>query len=135
MSSDKEKVENYIAEMHLRENRVHPRTKCNKLVYLKFINPEGQIVRQALGHILDISQGGVKILTPIVIDTKRIMITTLDLENKSIGVRGEVVNSSKNEAGGYLSGVKFNAPHSSCVKFIKAVITTYFSMESHQQDP
>ena len=119
--------------MNFHENRIHPRTKCSKLVYIKFINSEGQIARQSLGNILDISQGGVKLLSPIAIDTKHIMITTLDTENKSIGVRGEVVHLSKNEVGGYLAGVKFSAPHSSCLKFIKAVIKSFYSIDSEEE--
>jgi hypothetical protein len=114
------------------EKRVYPRTKCKKLVYIKFVDSEGQIDRQVLGHILNISKGGVRILSPLPVETKYIMMSALDSSNKSFGIRGEIVHSAKNQSGGYLLGVKFMAPDASCIKFIKAVIRAYF-FEKHQE--
>ena len=116
--------------MNTKENRIHPRTKCKKLVYIKFVDSEGQITRQVLGHILNISRGGVKIITPLPIETRRIMLTTLDSENKTLGIRGEIVHSANFESGGYVLGAKFVAPENSCLKFIKAVIRSYY-IEAH----
>ena len=114
--------------MNYHEKRVHSRIKCNNLVQIKSIDSEGQISSQVLGQILDISKGGVKIKSPLPIDTELIIISTLDMESKSFGIRGKITYSAKEDSGGYTSGIKFEAPEKSCMKFIKAVITTHLSM-------
>jgi len=113
--------------MNVRDKRIHSRIKCNNLVQIKCIDSEGQISSQFLGQILNISKGGIKIKSPLPIDTELILISTLDKENKSFGIKGKIVFSARKESGGHLLGIKFEAPEDSCIKFIRAVIKTHFS--------
>lgn len=112
--------------MNYLKKRKNPRIECTKQISIKVIDSNGQIANKISGNILDISKGGVKIESPILINTGYIIISTPNLENKFFGIRGKVVYSAKNKTGGYLLGIKFEAPESSCIKFIRAVIRTQF---------
>lgn len=114
--------------MNFHEKRIHTRIDCNNLVEIKCIDSDGQISSQVLGQILDISKGGVKIKSPLPVDTELILISTLDTEKKSFGIRGKIAYSAREESGGYSLGIKFEAPEKSCMKFIKAVMTSHLSM-------
>ena len=78
--------------MNFQEKRIHPRINCNNLVEIKCIDSEGQISSQVLGQILDISKGGVKIKSPLPVDTELILISTLDTEKKPFGIRAKIAN-------------------------------------------
>ena len=107
--------------MDSQEKRLAARIECTKLVHIKFIDADGNVVRDVLGHIQNISKSGIRIESPLPVDTKLIMVTTLDSKGKSIGIRSVVVYCSKNESSSYILGIKFDAPEASCTKFIKAV--------------
>ena len=114
--------------MNYKEKRIDPRINFIKPVNIKCIDSEGQITNLLTGVILDISKGGVKIESPITIESGFIIISTVDMKNKTYGIRGKIVYSVKKDSGGYLLGIKFEAPESSCTKFIKAaVIGSHFS--------
>ena len=120
------------SEASIHEKRAHPRRRCDKLVHIKFIDTDGLISSQVMGHVQNISKGGAKILSPLQARSGRIiMMSTLDADNRSFGIRGEIVYCSKSESGGYLLGVRFAAPESSRIKFIRAVVQTYF-FQRHQ---
>lgn len=108
--------------MDAQEKRIATRIDCTKLVYIKCIDGDGTVARDVLGHILNISKTGIRVETPLPIDTTQIMISTLDQNDRSVGVRSQIVYSDKKESGGYILGIKFDAPDKSIIKFIKAVV-------------
>ena len=112
--------------MRYEEKRRDPRIKCIKPIDIKCIGSDGKIRDNVAAILLDISKGGIKIASPIAFETNLIMISTLDMNNKTCGVRGEIVHSEKQDSGEYLMGIKFKAPESSCLKFIRAVVRTHF---------
>ena len=114
------------------EKRIAPRIDCTKLVHIKCIDQEGTITRDVLGHILNISQSGLRVESPLPMETEHIMVSTLDPDDRSIGVRSKIVYSKKKEAGGYILGIKFDAPKNSCIKFIKAVVMASSSRKPSQ---
>jgi hypothetical protein len=104
------------------DKRIATRIDCTKLVYIKCIDGDGKVARDVLGHIKNISKTGLRVESPLPIDTELVLISTLDEEDKSIGIRSRIVYSDKKETGGYILGIKFDAPETSCIKFIKAVV-------------
>jgi hypothetical protein len=113
------------------DKRIATRIDCNKLVYVKGINSEGQIATGVMGRILNISKSGLRIEAPMPFNTELILVSTLDHKDKAFGIRSKIVYTEKNPAGGYLLGNKFQAPEESCVKFIKAVVRAYYAGDRH----
>lgn len=118
--------------MEKKEKRIYPRINCFKPVKIKCIDSDGQIAKVLTAVILDISKGGVNIESPVEVENKFIIISTVDMNHKTYGIRGKIVWSDKNDSDGFLLGIKFDAPESSCIKFIGAVIRTHF-IELHQK--
>ena len=114
------------------EKRIAKRIDCNKLVHLKGVDAEGRIATGAMGRILNISKSGLKIEVSLPLDTELVFVSTLDQEDKSFGIRSTIVHTNKSPTGGYILGIKFEAPEESCIKFVKAVIRAYYSDDQSQ---
>ena len=86
-------------------------------------------------HILNISQGGVLMETQKVIDSKNILIVTLDLEDNKIKIGGEVIHSREVAPNGALTGIRFVQPHKKQSEIIAKFIKAYYSREKTAQRP
>lgn len=107
--------------MNAQEKRLANRVDCSKLVYIRCIDCEGQVEQEILGHILNISKNGLRVESPLPIDTELVLVSTLDAEEKSVGIRSRIVYTQKKESSGFIIGIKFDAPQNSCTNFIRAV--------------
>ena len=107
--------------MNNQEKRLANRVDCSKLVYIRCIDCDGQVSQEILGHILNISKNGLRVESPLPIDTEQILISTLDPEDRSVGVRSQIIYSQKKKSSGFIIGIKFAAPADSCTNFIRAV--------------
>ena len=107
--------------MNAREKRIAARVDCTKLVHIKCIAGEGKAVRDVLGHVLNISKTGMRVASPLPMDSTAVHVSTLDEDEKSVGIRSRIVYSEPHESGGYIVGIRFDAPEIRRMKFIKAV--------------
>jgi c-di-GMP-binding flagellar brake protein YcgR len=109
------------------DRREYPRINISKGVDYVCLDSKLQKIEEGKGkvlHILNISQGGVLMETPKVINSKNILIVTLDLEDNRIKIGGEVIHSRALAPNGALTGIRFVKPHKKqreiIAKFIKA---------------
>ena len=109
------------------DRRKYPRIKVSRRVNFVCLDDKHQKIEEGKGkvlHILNISQGGVLMETPKVINSKNILIVTIDLEGSPIEIGGEVIHSRKLDPNGALTGIRFVKPYNKqreiIAKFIKA---------------
>jgi hypothetical protein len=107
------------------EQRKYPRVEtCNLISYL-LIRANGEITEQGMGRALNISQGGILLETPRLILSERISLMSVDLDNKLIEIKGNVVYSKGNGYGMIVSGVCFQGKHDEIIQFAAKLIKAF----------
>lgn len=71
------------------------------------IDENNEIVKQAIGRTLNVSESGILLETHFPIDTGQIVSITLALEDDLINMRGEVVYSRTGNEEKFETGIKF----------------------------
>lgn len=87
--------------------RKNPRVKTSNGVSYVCIDENGNEIEQGMGKTIDISLGGILIETSVRIESKYILLATIDLKGNLIEIRGKVVYSRKIEPGEFLNGIQF----------------------------
>jgi len=87
--------------------RKNPRVKTSNGVSYVCIDENGNEIEQGMGKTIDISLGGILLETSVRIESKYILIATIDLKGNLIEIRGKVAYSRKIEFGEFLNGIQF----------------------------
>ena len=105
--------------------RKHPRVKTSNLIAHLTFNEHGKMISQGLSKALDISRGGILLETPDPIESGTISLLAVDLDNKFIEIKGELVYCKKTDSGMYHSGIKFVGTDGQVRNFIAGLIREY----------
>ena len=114
------------------DRRKYPRISISRGVDYICLDDKLQKIEEGKGkvlHILNISQGGVLMETPKVINSKNILIVTLDLEDNRIKIGGEVIHSRELDPNGALTGIRFVKPYTKQREIIAKFIRAYYYRE------
>jgi len=71
------------------------------------INEDNEIVRQAIGRTLNVSESGILLETHFPIESKQIVSLALALEDDLLNITGEVVYSRPGNGEKFETGIKF----------------------------
>jgi len=105
--------------------RKYPRIKTRNLISHLTLDENGKPISQGLSKAVDISKGGILLETPHRIESGLILLMAVDLDNKFIEIKGELVYSKKTDSGMYHSGIKFVSPDDQVKKFVVGLIKEY----------
>jgi len=105
--------------------RKHPRVKTRNLIAHLTLDEHGKMISQGLSKALDISRGGILLETPDPIESGTISLLAVDLDNKFIEIKGEMVYCKKANSGMYHSGIKFVGTEEQVKDFIVGLIREY----------
>ena len=108
------------------EKRRYPRICTeNKVLYVLF-NESRKKIDRGIGLTLNLSQAGVLLKTEKILEGAFVVLVAMDLEGKTIKVKGKVVTSRYyNDSNCFLTGVEFIGPKDKQVEAIKAFVKTY----------
>jgi len=105
--------------------RKNPRVKTSNGVSYICIDENGNEIEQGMGRAIDISLGGMLLETSVPIESKYILIATIDLEDNLIEIRGKVAYSRKIESGEFLTGIQFLETPERQIKIIAEFIKVH----------
>ena len=105
--------------------RKNPRVKTSNGVSYICIDENGNEIEQGMGRAIDISLGGILIETSVRIESKYILLATIDLKGNLIEIRGKVANSKKIESGEFLNGIQFLETPERQIKIIAEFIKVH----------
>ena len=120
------------------DKREYPRINISGSVDYVCLDDKHQKIEEGKGkvlHILNISQGGILMETPEVIDSKNILIVTIDLEGSTIKIGGEVIHSRKLDPNGALTGIRFVKPYNKQREIIAKFIRAYYYQGKNSLTP
>jgi hypothetical protein len=107
------------------ERRKHPRVQIYDPISYVGIGSQGIHVGQNIGVARDVSLEGIKIETVCNIDTKHIVLTFVDLEQKFNEIPGKVVYSRKNDSGNFEIGISLQGKQKENIEFTKKLVRHY----------
>ena len=105
--------------------RKHPRIKTRNLISHFTVDEDGKLISQGLSKAKDISKGGLLLETPHPIESGKLSLMAIDLDNKFIEIAGELVYCKKADSGMYHSGVKFVGTNEQVANFVVRLIKEY----------
>ncbi len=89
------------------EKRKHPRVKTDNLVSYACLDEEGGELAQGIGRALDISKGGVLLASHTPIESDRILLTSVDVNDELMEITGEVAYCKESGPGLFQTGIRF----------------------------
>ena len=105
--------------------RKGPRVKTSNGVSYVCMDENGNEIEQGMGKTIDISIGGILLETSVRIESKYILIATIDLKGNLIEIRGKVVYSRKIEFREFLNGIQFLETPERQIKIIAEFIKVH----------
>jgi c-di-GMP-binding flagellar brake protein YcgR len=106
--------------------RKHPRVNIRVLASFDCYNEDGEVFKQKLGVILDISLGGMLIETDDIIRANYVEIIFVNHEHELMSIVGSIVHSKKFENGKVKTGVCFHGADSENVKIATNLIRAHY---------
>jgi c-di-GMP-binding flagellar brake protein YcgR len=117
--------------------RKHPRVNIRVPASFDCYNEDGEVFKQKLGVILDISLGGMLIETDDIIKANYVEIIFVNHEHELMSIVGSIVHSMKSENGKVKTGVCFHGADSENVKIATNLIRAHYfgNKKSSLQQP
>ena len=107
------------------ERRKHPRVKTSNLISYYSFDETGKLISHGLGVALDISKGGMLLLTPCFIESGPIVLTAIDWEKNIVEVKGKLIYSAKQATEMYRCGIEFVGIDEQVADFIVFLIKNH----------
>ncbi len=108
-----------------KERRKHKRVKTVSLLSYECIDKNNILIERGMGRILDISQGGLYIETPNLIDSEKILLSTNDIKEDLVDVEGKVIYSERTGHETFRTGVEFHVNDEKARKFVVELIRVF----------
>jgi hypothetical protein len=102
-----------------------PRVKTKNLISHVSIDQTGKWIAQGLSRALDISRAGILLETAYPIESGRLSMMTVDMNNNLIEIKGELIYCFKSDTAMYHSGIKFIGTDEQMTKFVIKSIKVY----------
>jgi len=102
-----------------------PRVNTINLISHVSIDQTGKWISQGLSMALDISRNGILLETTYPIESGRLSMMTVDMDNNLIEIKGELIYCSKSDTSMYHSGIKFIGADEQVAKFVTQIIKVY----------
>jgi hypothetical protein len=115
------------------ERRKYPRVHIQDLISYTSVDPKGNLTGQYAGITKNISQHGIKIESTSDIDSKYVVLTFIDLEQKLNEIMGKVVYSNKNASGNFDIGIYLQGELQENIEFAKKLVRHYHHKKKNPQ--
>jgi len=108
--------------MTTREKRKHYRIESLNLLNYLCLDDDENVVSQAMGRTLNVSESGILLETHVPMDAQQIVSLTIGLEDELIDVRGKVVHCKPGPSGKFESGILFLQMQEAVLPILKKYI-------------
>ena len=112
------------------EQRKFYRAKIVNLLSYECIGDDGFLLDRGMGKILDISQGGLLMETNTPIGSKFIFLTSLDIKEKLIKLKGKVVYCREAKPKTFHTGVSFVETDEKIRENVAAIIKVFLQTKT-----
>ncbi len=106
------------------EQRKYPRIEALNVISYICTDEDDNQLGEGVGETMNISQGGILLKTPLPIESEYILLTTIDLENNTIDIKGKIAHSQRDESGKFETGIRFLGTHEEKIQVVKSLVKT-----------
>ena len=107
------------------DKRRHQRVEAVNLISYVSLDENDKPLDQGMGKTLDLSQGGLLMETRVPIETKYIMLMSLNLKDELIKIKGEVVYCRQGDSKNFHIGVRFKEANDRIRKIVVGMIKVF----------
>jgi c-di-GMP-binding flagellar brake protein YcgR len=107
------------------DRRKFPRVKIFNPISYDCVDKDGNLIDQSMGIALDISQNGILLETPHILESKYIYLLFVDMDNELKRITGRVIFSVKKKDGKFKTGINFQGAHEENIQFAKKIVQAY----------
>ena len=111
--------------MGAEDRRRHTRVETGNLISHESISSNGQILSRNMGKALNISRSGILLETSGFIKSEYVSLTTVDLNNKLIEIKGRPIYCRRIDSGMYQVGISFIGSKQETESFAVKLIKLY----------
>jgi hypothetical protein len=111
--------------MDTEDRRKHVRVETSNLVSYESIDKDDEIVFNSMGRAINVSRSGISLETAHLIEAEYVSLSTVDLDNKLIKLKGQLIYCRKTDSGLYQSGFRFAGSEQETAKFAVKLIKMY----------
>ena len=111
--------------MDAKDRRKYHRVETSNFISYESIEKNGEIVFNSMGRALNVSQSGIMLEIAHLIEAEFVSLTTVDLEDNLIKLKGQLIYCRKTDSGLYQAGIRFIAPEEEKAEFAVQLIRLY----------
>ncbi|MDY6952163.1 MAG: PilZ domain-containing protein [Thermodesulfobacteriota bacterium] len=108
-----------------KERRKHTRIHSLNLVSYVCMGEDKQVLRQAMGRTLDVTEGGMLLETHVPMEPKQTLLLTMGAKEDLVDVKGKVVHCRAGKGKRFQSGVRFTAMNRTSLQILKRFIAAF----------
>ncbi len=110
----------------LKEKRRAPRVATSNFVGFVCLDEDGEGISEGYGWTVNLSQSGIRIETFRRIETRRVMLLAINIEDELLEVKGEVVYAQAPEHHRYQFGIRFLEEEREQRRMISSFVKSYY---------
>ena len=111
--------------MDTKDRRKHVRVETNNLVSYDSIDSDDKILFNSMGRAVNVSRSGMLLETAHLIEGEYVSISTVDLNNNLIKLKGLLIYCRRADSGLFQSGIRFVGSTQETAKFAMKLIKLY----------
>ena len=111
--------------MDAKDRRKYVRVETNNLISYESIDKDDEILFNSMGRAVNVSRSGMLLETARFIEAEYVSISTVDLNNNLIKLKGQLIYCRKTDSGLYHSGIRFVGSEHETAKFAVKLIQLY----------
>ena len=111
--------------MDTTDRRKYQRVETSNLISYESIDKKGEIVFNSMGKALNVSRSGIMLEIAHFIEADYVSLTTVDLENNLIELKGQLIYCRKTASCMYQVGIRFIASDEEKAEFAVKLIRLY----------
>ena len=111
--------------MDATDRRKYQRVETSNLISYESFDKDGEIAFNSMGKALNVSQSGIMLEIARLIEAEYVSLTTVDLENNLIKLKGQLIYCRKTDSGLYQAGIRFIATEEGKAEFAVQLIRLY----------
>ena len=113
--------------MNKTDRRKYERVEASNPISYESINKDGEIVLSSMGRTLNVSRTGIMLEITHLIKAEYVSLSTVDLEDNLIKIKGQLIFCRRTDSGLYQAGIRFIATDVEQAEFAVQLIRLHYS--------
>jgi c-di-GMP-binding flagellar brake protein YcgR len=117
--------------MNKTDRRKYERVEASNPISYESINKDGEIVLSSMGRTLNVSRTGIMLEITHLIKAEYVSLSTVDLEDNLIKIKGQLIYCRRTDSGLYQAGIRFIATDVEQAEFAVQLIRLHYSRKDN----